>query len=92
MRRREREVTDRSEMYDILSRCNTVRIGIFGEDYPYIVPVSFGLEVAADDVVVYFHCAKEGLKTELIQRNPNVCVEGDNFLKVEKTGHGITTR
>ena len=34
MRRKDREVQDRQEIFDILRRCDTVRIGIQGEKYP----------------------------------------------------------
>ena len=92
MRRKDREVTDPQEIFDILKRCDTVRIAVYGEEYPYIVPVSFGTEMIEGKAVVYFHCAREGLKVDLIQANPRVCVEGDIFIKIEPTDHGITTR
>ena len=92
MRRKDREVTDPQEIFDILKRCDTVRIAVYGEEYPYIVPVSFGTEMIEGKVVVYFHCAREGLKVDLIRANPRVCVEGDIFIKIEPTDHGITTR
>lgn len=34
MRRKDQEVQDRQEIFDILRRCDTVRIGIQGEKYP----------------------------------------------------------
>ena len=92
MRRKDREVTDPQEIFDILKRCDTVRIAVYGEEYPYIVPVSFGTEMIVGKAVVYFHCAREGLKVDLIRANPRVCVEGDIFIKIEPTDHGITTR
>ena len=92
MRRKDREVTDPQEIFDILKRCDTVRIAVYGEEYPYIVPVSFGTEMIKGKAVVYFHCAREGLKVDLIRANPRVCVEGDIFIKIEPTDHGITTR
>ena len=92
MRRKDREVTDIAEIFDILNRCDTVRIAMQGEKYPYVVPVSFGAELADGKPVVYFHCAREGLKIDLLKANPHVCVEGDIFIKTEPTDHGITTR
>ena len=92
MRNKKREVTDVKEIFDILSRCDTVRIGIQGESFPYIVPITPAVEMAEGKAVVYFHCAKEGMKIDLLRANPNVCVEGDIFIKTEKTAHGITTR
>ena len=92
MRRKDREVTDQKEIFDILNRCDTVRIAMQGEKYPYAVPVSFGAEMQDGKPVIYFHCARQGLKVDLLQENPAVCVEGDIFLKIEPTDHGITTR
>jgi nitroimidazol reductase NimA-like FMN-containing flavoprotein (pyridoxamine 5'-phosphate oxidase superfamily) len=92
MRRKEREVTNLKDIVDILTRCDTIRIGIQGEIHPYVVPVSFGVEVMDEVPVVYFHCAKQGLKIDLLEKHPEVCVEGDIFYKVEQTEQGITTR
>lgn len=92
MRRKDREITDLSEIFDILNRCDTIRIAMQGEAYPYVVPVSFGTEMENGKPVVYFHCARQGLKVDLLRRDPHVCVEGDIFLKTEPTDHGITTR
>ena len=92
MRRKDREVTDPKEIFDILNRCDTVRIAMQGEKYPYAVPVSFGAEMQDGKPVIYFHCARQGLKVDLLKENPTVCVEGDIFLKIEPTDHGITTR
>lgn len=92
MRRKDREVQDRTEILDILDRCDTVRIAMHGGQYPYVVPVSFGTEVTDGNVILYFHCAKQGLKVDLMKANPSVCVEGDIFIQVEKTEHGITAR
>ena len=92
MRRKDREVTDRAEIMNILFRCDTIRIGIQGDEFPYVVPVSFGMEIVEDKPIIYFHSAKQGLKLDLLKTHPKVCVEGDIFLKVETTEQGITTR
>ena len=92
MRRTDREVKDMGEIFDILNRCDTVRIGMRGEQYPYVVPVSFGAELEDGKPAVYFHCAREGIKIDLLKADPNVCVEGDIFIRTEPTDHGITTR
>ena len=92
MRRKDREIIDIEEVFDILQRCETIRIGYHGEKYPYIVPVSFGTEMISGKPVIYFHCARQGMKLDLLQANAHVCVEGDRFFKTETTDHGITTR
>lgn len=92
MRRKDREIHNKIEIFDILNRCDTIRIGMHGSQYPYVVPVSFGMEVVNDKAVIYFHCAQQGMKVDLLRANPCVCVEGDIFIRVEKTAHDFTTR
>ena len=92
MRRKDREVKDPADIFDILNRCDTIRIAMQGETCPYAVPVSFGAEVNDGKTVIYFHCAREGMKTVLLKANPHVCAEGDIFLGTELTDRGITAR
>lgn len=92
MRRKEREIQNKTEIFDVLNRCDTVRIGMQGNPFPYVVPVSFGMDIVEDTAVVYFHCAQQGMKVDMLRANPCVCVEGDIFIQTEKTAHGITTR
>lgn len=91
MRRNDREVTDINEIFDILNRCDTVRLGASGNECPYIVPLSFGLEMDADGrITLFFHGAKEGLKHELIKKANTVCIEADILHRYVNTGHSIT--
>ncbi|MBQ3374077.1 MAG: pyridoxamine 5'-phosphate oxidase family protein [Anaerolineaceae bacterium] len=92
MRRKDREVLDQAEIFDILNRCDTVRIAVQRDGAPYVVPVSFGAEMQGGEPVIYFHCARVGMKVDLLKASPAVCVEGDIFIKTEATDHGITTR
>ncbi len=89
MRRKDREISDRQEIFNILLRCDTVRIGMTG---PYIVPVSFGADIADGKIVIYFHCAREGQKIDMLKEDNHVCIEADRFIRTEPTDHGITTR
>ena len=91
MRKPEREVKNADEAIDILDRCETIRIGLYGPDYPYVVPMSFGYEFQNDQLDIYVHGAKEGLKHELIAQNNKVCAEADIFHRYAKTGRGTTT-
>jgi len=38
---------------------------------PYIVPMNFGYEMADGALSLYFHCANEGRKINIIKKNPN---------------------
>lgn len=92
MRRTDREVQDMTDVLDILNRCDTIRIGMQDQQRPYVVPVSFGMEVVNDKPVLYFHCAQQGMKVDLLKASSCVCVEGDLFIQVEQTAQGMTTR
>ena len=38
--RREREVTDRDEMIEILKKCRILHLGLVDGDTPYVVPMN----------------------------------------------------
>jgi len=90
MRRSDREITNFIEISDVLRRTDTIRLGLHDTPYPYVVPLSFGMEVADGKITVYFHGAKEGLKHELIARNPRVCVEADIFHSYREVPKSVT--
>lgn len=77
MRRKDREVTDRNEMIQIMERCDVCRLVLNDEGYPYIVPLNFGMLVKEDRVELYFHGAAEGKKYELIARDNRAAFEMD---------------
>ncbi len=91
MRRNDRSVTDIDEIYDILSRCDTIRVGINGDGYPYVIPMTFGCEKENDKIVIYFHSAADGRKWEILNKDPRVCVEADLYYRVEKRDNGDVT-
>ena len=91
MRRSEREITDKNEIFEILSGCQVIRLALFDKEYPYIVPLSFGLERKGEEITVFFHCANEGKKNDLLKSNSRVCVEADIFGGCFGEGMNLTT-
>ena len=77
MRRSDREVKSREEILEILSKCDVVRLGINTYDYPYVVPLNFGIETGGDSIILWFHSAPEGIKLVNIQKDPRVGFETD---------------
>jgi len=77
MRRSDREITDRSEMIEIIEKCDVCRLAFSENDIPYIVPINYGYEYKNEKLTLYFHGASEGRKHEIIKNNPNVCFEMD---------------
>ncbi len=88
MRKADREIKDFDEILDVISRCDTIRIGINDAGVPYIVPLSFGYEVLDGKLAIYFHGAKSGRKAELLKALPRVCVEADLCHAFPANGNG----
>lgn len=77
MRRKDREVTDFEQIKAIIENCEVCRLGMFDGEFPYIVPMNFGYEFIGQCLILYFHCASEGRKIEILKENRNVCFEMD---------------
>jgi uncharacterized protein len=84
MRRTDREITDMSSIRSIIDSCKVVRLAMAGDGAPYIVPLNFGYTYSENRFTLYFHCADEGKKLDMIRKNPLVCFEMD-------TDHELTT-
>ncbi len=87
MRRKDREITDFDEIVAIMRKCDVCRLALNDGDFPYIVPLNFGLEVRGDRVFLYFHAAREGKKLDLIARDNRASFEMDcdhNFILYEE--------
>jgi uncharacterized protein len=79
MRKKEREITDRREIEQILTEATVLRLGINEEGAPpYIVPVNFGYK----DNAIYFHSSYKGKKMELIAKDPVVSFEAETDVAV----------
>lgn len=78
MRRKDREITEFSEMIDVMKRCDVCRLALNDEEgYPYLLPLNFGLEEKDSSVTLYFHGAKEGKKYDLIRKDTKASFEMD---------------
>lgn len=83
MRRKDREITDFDEIVNIIRSCDVCRLAFNDDEYPYIVPLNFGLKIDGDKVELYFHCANQGTKLDLIRANNKASFEMDcnhNFI------------
>ena len=70
MRRSDREQS-RQFALDLIDRCTFGVVSIStGEDTPYCLPLSL-VRVGG---CLYFHCARQGRKLDLLRANPRVCV------------------
>lgn len=90
MRKSQREIKSLTEIVEVLDKCPTIRLGINDGEFPYVVPLSFGWELADGMLRIYFHCAKAGKKIELLEKNNAVAVEADVFNGYVKSERGVT--
>ena len=77
MRRKDKQI-ESALVADVLSRAKVCRLGLCAENRPYVVPLCFGYE----DNALYFHCASQGKKLDIIRENNNVCFEVDIDCKI----------
>jgi nitroimidazol reductase NimA-like FMN-containing flavoprotein (pyridoxamine 5'-phosphate oxidase superfamily) len=73
MRRKEREITDRIALDEIVHKALTCRLAMCDGDQPYVIPLNFGY----DGKSIYIHCAQEGKKLDILRKNNRVCFEVD---------------
>ena len=78
MRRTDRQIDEAERLWDILRSAEVCRVAFCSENWPYIVPMNFG----CGDESLYFHCATEGTKLDLLQANANVCFEVEANVKI----------
>ena len=73
MRRKEKEITQKSEIEAVIAKASVCRLAMVHENAPYVVPLCFGYE----NNTLYFHSAMEGKKIEILKKNNRVCFEMD---------------
>jgi hypothetical protein len=69
MRRKDREVTDPAEINKIIAEAKVCHLAMVDDGEPYVVPVNFGY----DNNCLYFHCALQGRKIDILKRDNRVC-------------------
>ena len=81
MRKRDKEISSRREIDEIIRSALVCRIAFADGSEPYVVPVSFGY----DGQAIYIHTAKSGRKIDFIGANNRVCFELETNVSL-KTG------
>lgn len=72
MRRKDRAVTNPQDIIRILNKNKVCHVAVNDDNVPYIVPLSYGYDYVDNQLILYFHCAKEGRKSDLWQINAHV--------------------
>ena len=78
MRRSERETTPQ-EALQILEGCAYLTLAVKGDDFPYAVPVHFGMEMRGGMPALYFHGARAGKKHALLAADGRVAFSAVRF-------------
>lgn len=78
MRRKDREVTDFSEIAGVIDECYVLRLGLCDGTFPYIVPVNFAYQIHTIDEI-------DTMKDKTI---PYDLTMGDKKIKIEFFIHG----
>jgi nitroimidazol reductase NimA-like FMN-containing flavoprotein (pyridoxamine 5'-phosphate oxidase superfamily) len=81
MRLQEQAIGEEGDMKDILKKVGYVTMAMCKDEEPYLVTVSHGYD--AERNAIYFHCAFEGKKIEILKANNVVWGEA-----VENLGTG----
>ena len=84
VRRKDREITDKTIIEEFISKQNIIRIGYYDKknEEVYIVPVNYGYIIENNKYIFYFHGGKGGRKYELSKDEPNVGFEIDGNYKL----------
>jgi len=65
MRRRDREITERTEIDELLREGKVMHLALSDDNVPFLVPLFY----AYDGKAIYFHSAQAGTKIDILKRN-----------------------
>lgn len=71
MRRKDKEITDRKIMDEILDKADTLRVAMVDDGEPYLVALNYTYA----DGALYAHSAKEGRKMDILRKNNKVAFQ-----------------
>ena len=90
MRRKDREITDKGTMLDIIKENVVCRLGLAVNDRPYVVPMNYGFTWdEGEPLKLFFHSAPVGLKLDMLRQNNLACFEidgGHQLIRNEEKG------
>ena len=72
MTKRERQVTDLTQIVQILEQGKVLHLGLAVDNEPYVVPMNYGYTMIDGRLTLYLHSAVQGKKLDMIRKNPTV--------------------
>lgn len=88
MRRADLEITDAAEITGLLKAGKFATIALVDSGEPYLVTLSYAHDDSSN--ALYFHCAREGRKLEVIRKNNAACatiIRDDGYQHGKCTHH-----
>ena len=70
MRRKDKEIKDQGAILDIINKTKYITVAMCADNEPYLVTLNHGYDKV--NKCLYFHCAKEGKKIGVLQKNNKV--------------------
>ena len=67
IRRKEKAIESKEEIIAIIQKAQHITVAMSVKDEPYLVTLSHGYD--ADNYCIYFHCAQEGKKVDILNEN-----------------------
>ncbi|MBY8996668.1 MAG: pyridoxamine 5'-phosphate oxidase family protein [Candidatus Thorarchaeota archaeon] len=67
IRRKEKAIENKDEIIAILQKAQYITVAMSVKDEPYLVTLSHGYDV--ENYSIYFHCAQEGKKVDILKEN-----------------------
>ncbi len=68
---RNHPITDKDMILDVIHRSQWCHVAMVdAENKPYVIPMNFGFK----DDIIYIHGARKGKKVNILQLNPDVCI------------------
>jgi len=91
IRRKEKAITEEKELITILQKAKYVTIAMCKDNEPYLVSMSHGYDPEKN--CIYFHCAREGKKMDILKENNVVWGQAlfDNGYIQGKCNHSYAT-
>ncbi len=77
MRQSRRAIAEAGEIIRILERSDVCHLGLADGSQPYVVPLNYGYQLDRGNLTLYFHCAAEGRKLDIILQNNQACFQMD---------------
>ena len=78
MRRKDKEITDRQSMENVLKEAEIVRVAMIDDGEPYLVAMNY----AYADGSLYMHSAREGRKIDALKKNNKIAFQTEIDFKI----------